>query len=85
MLGCSSTSVRLVKTLIDPCPHFVRQATLFSHLLELHQNTRLFKKGERYIRYKSDKQHWCVYAHAISPQIRGRYTTVMRAVFYALK
>jgi len=75
--------VRKVKTLIDPCPHFVRQAAKYDHLLELHNTTQMFKRGERYIRYI--RLHWCVYTHRDTPQICGRYDNVISAVFYALK
>jgi len=77
--------VRKVKTLIDPCPHFARQAAKHDHLLELQPNTQRFKRGERYIKYSPAKQYWCVYTHRDTPQIYGRYNNVISAVFYALK
>jgi hypothetical protein len=77
--------VRKVKTLVDPCPHFVRQAAKYDHLLELQSNTQRFKRNERYIKYNPAKQYWCVYTHRDTPQICGRYNNVIDAVFYALK
>ena len=76
--------MRKVKTLIDPCPHFIRQAAKYDHLLEL-QSSPKFKRGERYIKYSSARQLWCVYTHSDNPQIYGRYNNVMSAVFHALK
>jgi hypothetical protein len=75
--------VRKIKTLIDPCPHFARQAKNHDHLLELHTSSAKFKRGEKFIKYK--QMRWCVYTHNDSPQICGRYNSVISAVFYALK
>ena len=83
--------MRKVKTLTDPCPHFIRQSIKYAHLLELVQNSQTsansqkFKRGERYIKYSSARQLWCVYTHRDIPQIYGRYNNVISAVFYALK
>ena len=77
--------MRKVKTLTDPCPHFVRQAAKHDHLLELHTNTQSFKRSERYIKYNAARQLWCVYTHSDTPQIYGRYNNTMSAVFHALK
>jgi hypothetical protein len=75
--------VRKIKTLIDPCPHFTRQAKNHDHLLELHTNSAGFKRGEKFIKYR--QMRWCVYTHSDSPHFYGSYDNVMRAVFYALK
>jgi hypothetical protein len=75
--------VRKIKTLIDPCPHFARQAKNHDHLLELHASSSRFKRGEKFIKYK--KMRWCVYTQEDSPHLYGRYDTVITAVFYALK
>lgn len=77
--------MRKINTLIDPCPHFARQAAKYDHLLELQPSSQKFKRGERYIKYSSARQLWCVYTHNDRPQIFGRYNNVISAVFYALK
>lgn len=77
--------VRKVKTLTDPCPHFARQAAQYDHLLELHSDRQKIKRGEKFIRYNPARQNWCVYTQEESPQIYGRYRTVITAVFHALK
>jgi hypothetical protein len=77
--------VRKVKTLIDRCPHFNRQALKYAHLLEVTSDTASVKRNERFIRYNPTRQTWCVYTHSKTPQIYGRYTNVMSAVFHALK
>jgi hypothetical protein len=77
--------VRKIKTLSDPCPHFTRQAANHNHLLEIHSDTQKFKRGERFIRYRPDRQLWCVYTYSDSPQVCGRYNSVITAVFNALK
>ncbi len=74
-----------VKTLINPCPHFARQALKYSHLLEITHDTTNVKRNERFIRYNPTRQMWCVYTQSTTPQIYGRYNNVMSAVFHALK
>ncbi len=77
--------MRKVKTLINPCPHFARQALKYAHLLEITHDTTNVKRNERFIKYSPARQVWCVYTHNDTPQIYGRYTNVMSAVFHALK
>jgi hypothetical protein len=77
--------VRKVKTLIDRCPHFTRQALKYAHLLEITRDTTNVKRNERFIRYSPTRQTWCVYTQSNDPQIYGRYNNVMSAVFHALK
>ena len=77
--------MRKVKTLIDRCPHFARQVLKYSHLLEITRDTTNVKRNERFIKYNSVRQMWCVYTHSDNPQIYGRYNNVMSAVFHALK
>jgi hypothetical protein len=43
------------------------------------------KRGERFIRYNPKQQRWCVYTLMSVPQIRGSFSTVIGAVFNALK
>jgi hypothetical protein len=75
--------VRKIKTLIDSCPHFARQAKAYDHLIELHTSSSRFKRGEKFIKYK--QMRWYVYTQEESPHFYGSYDNVMRAVFYALK
>ena len=77
--------MRKITTLFDQCPHFARQVLKYAHLLEITNDTTNIRRNERFIRYNSARQVWCVYTQSTTPQIYGRYTNVMSAVFHALK
>jgi len=77
--------VHTVKILIDPCPHFKRQASKYAYLLEMHNDISTIKRRDRFIRYTPRNQRWCVYTLLDTPQIRGKFTNVVSAVFHALQ
>ena len=77
--------MRKITTLFDQCPHFARQVLKYAHLLEITNDTTNIRRNERFIRYNPARQVWCVYTQSTTPQIYGRYTNVMSAVFHALK
>jgi hypothetical protein len=74
--------MRKVKVLTNHDPHFVRQASKYSHLLDLRTDIR---KGERFIRYEPRNQTWRVYTQQELPALRGVFFNVIDAVFKALQ
>jgi hypothetical protein len=81
--------MRKVKTITQRNPIFLQTAYKYDHLIDLQNDDRFIKSGERFITYNADRKIWSVYRMPKDREkprrLSGNYDNIISAVYCALQ
>ena len=81
--------MRKVKTLTKRNPIFLQTAYKYDHLIDLQNDDRFIKSGERFITYNAERKIWSVYRMPKDREkprrLSGNYDNLISAVYCALQ
>lgn len=75
--------MRPIKTITSVDPKFLDVISRFDTLVELHQDNRGIKVGEKFIRYYRDQWEVCKMSSERVPRLCGRFPSLHKAVWRA--